>query len=404
MMKISKRFFWIFLINILFLSPAISQNKLPPMGWMSWNLYGTNINEAIIKDAADYMVESGLSKVGFTYVCIDDGWQGGRDNRNNIIPDPVKFPSGIKALADYVHSKGLKLGIYSDAAQLTCEKYTASFGFEAQDARTFALWGVDYLKYDYCNAPVDKATAIERYTTMSNALKNTGRDIVFAICEWGMREPWLWASKAGGNVWRTTWDTRDVWESTKFDDTYNGLLNIYDVNIELSDYVTPNHLNDPDMLVVGLYGKGLASSIRPESKVGCTDIEYQSNMSLWCLMAAPLMISCDLKNMNQSTKSILLNKEIIAINQDSICKQAKRIIHNRDYDVLIKPLTNGDYAVGILNRSNTQATLAINFKHLGIEDKFKVRNVWLHTQTKNPIDSWKGVVKPHETIVLRLMK
>lgn len=188
---------------------------LPPMGWMTWNLYGERIDEKLIRSIADAMDSTGMIAAGYKYLIIDDGWQGGRDKKNNIIADPVKFPSGIKALADYVHAKGLKLGIYSDAASLTCAGYTASLHFEEQDARTFASWGIDYLKYDYCNAPADSNTAKARYTKMAQALSASGRDIVFGICEWGGRQPWFWAANAGGSVWRTTGDVRDKWKRNR---------------------------------------------------------------------------------------------------------------------------------------------------------------------------------------------
>ena len=184
----------------------------PPMGWMTWNLFQGNINEQLIRETADAMVEGGFRDAGYEYIFIDDLWQGGRDRENNIIPDPEKFPSGMKALADYVHSKGLKLGIYSDAAQLTCGGWTASLGFEEQDARTFASWGIDYLKYDYCNAPADSATARQRYRTMATALQNSGRDIVLGICEWGQRQCEEWCEEVGGQLWRTSGDVRDMWK------------------------------------------------------------------------------------------------------------------------------------------------------------------------------------------------
>jgi len=192
----------------------------PPMGWMSWNYLADKVNEKELREMADAMVASGMAKAGYQYIFIDDCWQGGRDNRNEMIPDPIKFPSGIKALAKYMHDRGLKLGIYSDAAPLTCAGFTASLGFEEQDAARFASWDIDYLKYDYCGAPVDSNTAKIRYQKMANALRKSGRDISFGICEWGDRQPWHWAAKAGGQLWRTTADIRDKW---KMKDTENGV-------------------------------------------------------------------------------------------------------------------------------------------------------------------------------------
>ncbi|HXS55806.1 MAG TPA: glycoside hydrolase family 27 protein, partial [Hanamia sp.] len=297
----------------------------PPMGWMTWNFFGTDINETIIHEVADAMVNNGMVKAGYDHIMIDDGWQGGRDNKNNIIPDPKKFPSGIKALADYVHAKGLKLGIYSDAAQLTCADYTASLGFEEQDAKTFASWGIDYLKYDYCHAPSDSNTAKIRYKKMADALRSSGRLIVFSICEWGGRQPWFWAAGVGGQLWRTTGDVRDSWKSL----THN-----LDINANLSAYAGPGHWNDPDMLIVGLRGsKGPAGDL---GGTGCNDIEYQSNMSLWCMMASPLVATNDVRNMNAEANRILLNDEMIAIDQDALGKQADKKTANDSWEIFEK--------------------------------------------------------------------
>jgi len=242
------------------------------MGWNSWNLFEGEVSEDLLKEIADAMVENGMKDAGYKYIIIDDIWQGGRDNKNNIIPDPEKFPNGIKALADYIHSKGLKLGIYSTAAQKTCAGYTASYGFEEQDAQTFADWGIDYLKYDYCNAPGDTVTAKERYKKMGDALKETERPIVYAICEWGQRKPWLWGNETGGHLWRTTWDSRDVWETKTYDGGHAGILNILDQQVGLEPYAGPGGWDDPGLLMVGLYGKGISTSW--DGAPGCNDEEY----------------------------------------------------------------------------------------------------------------------------------
>ena len=398
--KLMNRHFLIFLltVNSFFYSGAQSksdQNILaptPPMGWMTWNYFGENINETVIRQMADAMEASGMAKAGYHYIMIDDGWQGGRDNKNNIIPDPKKFPSGIKPLADYVHTKGMKLGIYSDAAQLTCAGYTASLDFEEQDAKTFASWGIDYLKYDYCNAPSDSATAKIRYKKMADALRKTGRDIVFSVCEWGQRHPWLWAANAGGQLWRTTYDVRDSWKS---------LTSILDINAELFPYAGPGHWNDPDMLIVGLRGnKGPAGDL---GGTGCSDVEYQSNMSLWSIMSAPLIATNDVRSMNETTKNVLLNKEVIAVNQDALGKQAERKIKNEAWNVFVKPLSNGDYAVAILNRTATGQKISIDFKDLGLDGKYELRDLWLH-KNAGKSKGWKGVVQNHETKLFRLTK
>lgn len=364
----------------------------PPMGWMTWNYFGVDINENVIHEVADAMVNSGMVKAGYDHLMIDDGWQGGRDNKNNMIPDPKKFPAGIKALADYVHSKGIKLGIYSDAAQLTCAGYTASLGFEEQDAKTFAKWGIDYLKYDYCHAPEDSNTAKIRYKKMADALRNSGRDIVFSICEWGGRRPWLWAAGVGGQLWRTTGDIRDSWKS---------MMHNYGINVNLEDHAGPGHWNDPDMLIVGLRGsKGPAGYL---GGTGCNDIEYQSNMSLWSMMASPLIATNDVRNMNDETKRILLNDEVIAISQDALGKQGALKIKNDVWNVLAKPLSNGDYAIAILNISNVPQSSAINFNDLGLEGKYEIRDLWLHKNIGKG-KKWKGNVASHETKLFRLKK
>ncbi|MBL7925503.1 MAG: glycoside hydrolase family 27 protein [Bacteroidia bacterium] len=369
------------------------------MGWMSWNFFGDNITEQSIKEMADAMVASGMRDAGYTYIFIDDGWQGGRDNKNNLIADAKKFPSGIKALADYVHSKGLKLGIYSDAALLTCAGYTASLHFEEQDAKTFATWQVDYLKYDYCHAPIDSNTAKSRYLTMSDALKKTNRQILFGICEWGERQPWLWAAQAGGHLWRTTLDIRDKWQMKPTETWGLGIMDILDANAGLHKYAGPGHWNDADMLIAGLYGKKGPSA--DGGGTGCSDTEYQSQFSIWALMAAPLYASNDLRNMNEATKKILLNADIIAINQDTLGKQAVRIINDSVWNVFVKPLHNGDYAVAILNKSEAQKNCNLSFASLGLKHKYQIKDLWLHKNVGHG-KIYNGIIQSHETKVFRL--
>lgn len=371
----------------------------PPMGWMTWNMFKGDISEQLIKETADAMVESGLRDAGYKYVFIDDLWQGGRDNRNNIIPDPKKFPNGIKALADYVHSKGLKLGIYSDAAQLTCGGCTASYGFEEQDARTFASWGVDYLKYDYCNAPEDSATARLRYKTMADALSKSGRDIVLGICEWGQRNGEEWCEHVGGQLWRTSSDVRDMWK-----DIVNqggaGILDIINVTAPLSKQVRHGQWPDMDMLVVGLNGKGGPSS--DLGGVGCTYTEYQTQMSMWCMMSSVLALSNDLRHLTPEDKRILLNKEIIAIDQDPLGKAAERVVNEAGHQVFVRPLANGSHAVAILNSGDKAQRLSVSFKQLGLTGKYTVRDVWQHRDIARGATNWGGKVQAHETKVFVL--
>jgi len=366
------------------------------MGWMSWNSFGPNITESLIRSTADAMVSSGMKAAGYTFIFIDDGWVSGRDAHNNLVPDPKKFPHGIKALATYIHSKGLKLGIYSDAAEKTCGGFTGSLGFERQDASTFAAWGIDYLKYDYCNAPTDPATAKIRYRTMADALAASGREILLGICEWGDRQPWLWAAEAGGTVWRTTGDVRDKWKAKPGEEGM-GILNIVDINAGLDQYAQKGHWNDPDMLVVGLYGKkGPASDL---GGIGCNDQEYQSQFSLYCIMAAPLAASADLRNLSGNAQTILTNKEAIAIDQDPLGIQGKRKFNDDTWEIFTKPLANGDIAVAILNKGDKPMQTNIRYGDLGLDTSgaYQVRDVWSHqTSTLNQ------TVAPHETRLLRL--
>ena len=389
---------------------AQSNNSLaltPPMGWNSWNLFEGDISEDLLKEIADAMVETGMKDAGYEYIIIDDIWQGGRDNRNNIIPDPEKFPNGIKVLADYVHSKGLKLGIYSTAAQKTCAGYTASYGFEEQDAQTFADWGIDYLKYDYCNAPSDMLSAIERYKKMSNALKKTGRPIVYAICEWGQRKPWLWGNEAGGHLWRTTWDSRDVWETPQYDGGHAGILNILDKQVGLEAYAGPGGWNDPDLLMVGLYGKGKSSSW--DGSPGCNDVEYKSHFSLWCMLAAPLIVNLDVRNMNEATKNILLNEEMIAIDQDPLGKQGFKYSDDGDFEVWLKELADEEVAICLLNRSAETIQRGINLQSIlhrfkNQDNSYRARDVWAGTASNITALPGQYTIEPHGVVVLRLLK
>ncbi len=371
----------------------------PPMGWMTWNLFQGRISEQLIRETADAMVSEGFADAGYRYIFIDDLWQGGRDAQNNIIPDPKKFPSGMKALADYVHSKGLKLGIYSDAAQLTCAGCTASLGFEEQDARTFALWGIDYLKYDYCNAPEDSATARRRYRAMADALQKSGRDIVLGVCEWGQRNAEEWCAEVGGQLWRTTYDVRDMWKDVVHQGGM-GILDIVNVTAPLASYVGRSQWPDMDMLVVGLNGKGGPSS--DLGGVGCTVDEYQTQMSLWCMLSSPLAMTNDLRNLTPDDRRILLNREVIAINQDSLGKAAERKVNTDTYQVFVRELCDGSHAVALLNTSDAPLKMTLDFASLGLTGRYTVRDVWRHADVARKATRWKGMVAKHATVVLVL--
>ncbi|WP_165798313.1 alpha-galactosidase [Chitinophaga costaii] len=322
----------------------------PPMGWNSWNFFEGRISDTILRQMGDAMVANGMKAAGYEYIIIDDLWTGGRDAQNNLVPDAVRFPHGMKALADYLHARGLKLGIYSDAAMLTCGGVTGSYNFEEQDAATFASWGIDYLKYDYCNAPQDVSIAFARYKKMGDALKATGRPIVYAICEWGQLKPWLWARAAGGNLWRTTWDLRDVWQS--HNDKLTGILEVFDQEEHIAQYAGPGGWNDPDMLMVGLNGKGSSSSAG-NNGVGCTPTEYAAHFALWCMLAAPLVVNSDLRQLSAQSLQLLNNKDLIAIDQDTLGRQAVTVFKQNGIQVLKKELAGGRMAICVLNRSDS---------------------------------------------------
>ena len=404
--KLVSQIFRLLLLGLILISFNLSaQNKqlalTPPMGWNSWNLVEANVSDTLIRQIADAMVSTGMKDAGYQYIIIDDYWVGGRDATNRLFPDLQRFPNGIKALADYIHSKGMKLGIYSDAAEYTCGGVTASYGFEELDAQTFAGWGIDYLKYDYCNAPEDVTTAFQRYKKMGDALQKTGRPIVYAICEWGQRKPWLWARAAGGNLWRTTWDSRDVWQSGNTDLT--GVMEIFDQQKDLAQYAGPGGWNDPDLLMVGLYGKGKSSSVGGRFK-GCSTIEYRTHFVLWAMLSAPLIVNLDIRTMDKETADILLNKEIIAINQDSLGKQAVTLFIRDNVQVLKKELQNGDVAVCLFNRSEQPASFSFDLKNdLNIWFPASVRDI-LNNETIKKTGKIINDLQPHDCMVYRISK
>ncbi|MBN1681563.1 MAG: glycoside hydrolase family 27 protein [Anaerolineae bacterium] len=342
--------------------------QTPPMGWNSWNTFGDNIDEALIRDTIDVFVNEGLRDAGYTYVVIDDLWAADKRVNGRLTWDTAKFPNGIKALSDYAHSQGLKFGMYSCAGTHTCGNQLASYGHEEIDAQTFAEWGVDFLKYDYCHVPAG-VNGPMLFRRMGQALRATGRPIVYSICEWGTNKPWEWGAQAGGHMWRTTGDIADSWES---------ILDIgFQRQAELAPYAGPGHWNDPDMLVVGMYGKGNVA------QGGCTDAEYRCHFALWCLLAAPLMIGCDVRSMNQTTRDILLNHELIAVNQDPLGRQGYRV-GQVDYayeiaETWAKPLLDGSIAVGMFNLGKRQQRLvSAPWESLGLhpERACQVRDLW----------------------------
>jgi alpha-galactosidase len=356
----------------------------PQMGFNNWNAThcGADFNESMVKGIADLFVSSGLKDAGYQYVNLDDCWAlPQRDAAGNLQPDPVRFPNGIKAVADYVHSKGLKLGIYSSAGTKTCNSagFPGGLGHEQQDANLWASWGVDYLKYDNCNN--QGVDAQQRYTTMRDALKNTGRPILFSICEWGQNKPWLWA-KDVGNSWRTTGDISDG---------YSSMLGIVHQNMALAQYAGPGHWNDPDMLEVG--------------NGGMSDVEYRSHFSLWSEMAAPLLIGSDLRKASAATMTILTNKEVIAVDQDKLGVQGAPIATDGGRDVFVKPLANGDKAVALFNESDSPQRITTSAKAIGLPSApaYRVRDLWEHTdrETAGALTAW---VPAHGTVMLRVAR
>ncbi|MGQ1891087.1 glycoside hydrolase family 27 protein [Thermophagus sp. OGC60D27] len=367
----------------------------PPMGWNSWNKFGCNVDEKMIMEMADAMVTSGMRDAGYEYIVIDDCWQVGRDSLGNIIPDPERFPSGMKALGDYIHSHGLKLGIYSCAGSKTCQGRPGSRGYQFQDARSYAAWGVDYLKYDWCYNEGQSAEAA--YKTMSDALKAVGRPIVFSICEWGEHKPWEWG-KGIGHLWRTTADIRDCFQC-QFDWGGLGVLDIIDRQAELYPFAGPGHWNDPDMLEVG--------------NGGMTNTEYISHFSMWAMLAAPLMAGNDLRNLDQPTLEILTNHDVIDVNQDELGKQARRFMKMGDYEIWAKPLSNGEVAVCFLNRSLQAWSLDYDWQRYTMyfvrdvnlhKNNYKIWDCWAHKYIGTTDEQLSAEIPPHGVLMVRLKK
>jgi alpha-galactosidase len=372
----------------------------PPMGWNSWNMFGATVDAAIVEETADAFVATGLRDAGYQYIVIDDHWHGGRGNDGKLFPDPQKFPDGMKTVSDYVHSRGLKFGIYSDCGPLTCGGRPASQDNEEIDAQTFADWGVDFLKYDWCHAEDTRANAEYRYTRMSAALRATGREIVFSICEWGHHRPWLWGAKAGGQLWRTTGDIGDSWYNViaKWGGILYGIDSIgFDQQRGLEPYAGPGHWNDTDMLVVGLHGQS-----REITGAGCTDTEYRTHFSLWCMLAAPLMIGCDVRQMDPVTREILTNAESIALNQDALGAQGNRASRNGMGEIWKKPLSDGQLGVGVFNRGDKVLTLPVHWSDLEISGKYHVRDLWAHKNLGIYDPTFSIEVEPHGCALFRL--
>ena len=376
----------------------------PPMGWNSWNTFEVNINEDLVKKTADIIVSSGLKDAGYEYIVLDDGWmvKDHRDKNGDLIPDPVKFPHGMKALIDYVHSKGLKFGLYNCAGTQTCAGYPGTRGYEYQDARFYANLGIDFLKYDWCNTNGINAT--EAYTTMSKALKAAGKPIVFSICEWGDNQPWDWATPVG-NLWRISGDIYPCFDCEYKHEEGNwsswGVLRILEMRKDIRKFSGPDHWNDFDMMEVGN---------------GMTNTEDKSHFTLWSMMASPLFAGNDLRIMKSETLNILTNKEIIAINQDALGIQGFKYQSENGVDVWVKPLFDENWAVVFLNRSYKTQKINFDWKKHIIEDndfkfilnltsqKYNVRDLWEHINLGNTNKIFQKELAPHDVIAIKLTK
>ncbi len=389
----------------LFLGAGAASAQLaqtPQMGWSTWNKFQTKIDEKLLMDTADKMVELGLVDAGYVYLNIDDGWHGQRDEQGFIHEDPNKFPSGMKAMADYLHAKGMKLGIYSDAGRQTCACYAGSYGHEYQDAYTYAKWGVDYLKYDWCYT--ENINPKGAYRLIYDALQSTGREIFLSVCDWGHSNPWEWVSEFAQS-WRTTGDIWPYFDTIpeQFLDQWHGIpiMDIVDKNESLRAYAGPGHWNDPDMLQVGNGSLTLA--------------ENRAHFSLWCMMAAPLILGNDVVNMPEEVLEIVINKEAIAIDQDLLGVQGLRLKSENNIEYWLKPLANGDWAVLLLNRGVEDAAVILDWNSLKYYDELsgrtfdptgcKAHNIWdkkaKDIKTKKPV---RLNIASHDVVMFRVCK
>ncbi len=373
------------LLAILFLgvAPAPAQEwnlaQTPPMGWNSWNHFHCQVSDQVIRQSADAIASNGMKAAGYIYVNIDDCWQGQRDAQGVIHPND-RFPD-MKALGDYIHSKGLKFGIYSSPGPKTCAKYEGSYGHEEQDARTYAEWGVDYLKYDWCSASQVYKLSDEPavYKKMHDALVKAGRPIVYSLCQYGMDRVWKWGPSVGANLWRTTGDISD---------NYTRMAFIGFEQNGLEKFAAPGHWNDPDMLEVG-NGRMNAD-------------EYRTHMSLWCILAAPLLAGNDLSKMSPETLALLTNPEVVALDQDPAGKQGYRISEEGPLEVWVKPLADGGKAVGLFNRGESPMTLTVNFSDIGVSGNAAVRDLWAHKDLGNFTGSYSAEVPRHGVVLVRI--
>jgi len=371
----------------------------PPMGWNSWNKFACDVNETLIREVADAMVSSGMKDAGYTYINIDDCWHGDRDSLGFIHPDPKRFPSGMKALADYIHSKGLKMGVYSDAGSQTCGGRPGSRGYEFQDAQTYASWGVDYLKYDWCNTEGLKAEGA--YKTMAAAIRRAGRPIVLSICEWGSDKPWDWGPQVG-HLWRTTGDIYNCFDCINDHGTWKswGTMQILDKQEGLRQYAGPGHWNDPDMLEVG-NGK-------------LTPAEDRAHFGMWAMIAAPLIAGNDIRTMDKATREVLTNKQVIAVNQDSLGIQGFKYAVKDSVEIWFKPLKDGKWAAAFLNRSKIERKVTFDWNKEVVKDEifkkdlnsnstlYKLKNLWTGKAAGTTKKVLTATIPSHDILMLQL--
>ena len=363
----------------------------PPLGWNSWNCWAGAVSAQKVRAAADAMVASGLAAHGFQYINIDDCWEGQRSAQGEIQTNE-RFPD-MRALADYVHSKGLKLGIYSSPGPQTCAGYAGSWQHEAQDAKTYAKWGIDYLKYDWCSygniAPSPDLAAMQKpYRVMREALDKCDRDIVYSMCQYGMGNVWEWGAQAGGNCWRTTGDITDEWGS---------MAGIGFGQNGHEKFAGPGHWNDPDMLVVGLVGWGPnlhPTKLRPHEQV--------THISLWCLLSSPLLIGCDMSRLDEFTVALLTNDEVLELNQDPLGRPAGRVQQTGSREVWARPLYDGTLAVGLFNRGFSAAEVQVHWSDLKLTGPQPVRDLWLHKDLGAFSDTFSATVPPHGTVLVKI--
>jgi alpha-galactosidase len=374
--------------------------QTPPMGWNSWNTFGCNISEALIRETADAMVKSGMRDAGYVYVNIDDCWHGGRDANGVIQANGARFPSGIKALADYVHAKGLRLGIYSDAGEKTCGGHPGSQGHEYQDALQYSRWGVDYLKYDWCNT--EDRQAAEAYRTMAKAIVAAGRPMVFSICEWGTNKPWSWGAPLG-HLWRTTGDITNCWDCTVGHGSWtsSGVMQILDKQDDLRKHGGPGHWNDPDMMEVG--------------NMPAVN-EDRAHFAMWAMLAAPLIAGNDVRKMSDATRAILTNKDVIAVDQDPLGLSGFAHRKEAGVEIWIKPLAGDAWALALLNRNREARPVTIDWKKQRFEDAlnhrdtvfakttYALRNLFARAAAGTTAAPLKVVVAGHDVAMFRLDK